>query len=128
MVTDPVADLLVRIKNANAMKRKSVVVPLSKMNQALLTLLAKEGYVGTFAQKGKSRFIEVELAYKNGAPAVSAHQRISKPSRRMYLGVRDIRPVRRGHGLLVLSTPKGVMTGRDAKRERVGGEVLFELW
>lgn len=128
MVTDPVADVLVRIKNANLMKRKSVLIPLSKMNQALLALLSKEGYVGAFAQKGKSRMFEVELAYKDGKPAVSAHKRISKPSRRMYLGVRDLKPVRRGHGLLVLSTPKGLMSGRDAKRERVGGEALFELW
>lgn len=128
MVTDPVADVLVRIKNASMMKRKNVLVPLSKLNHALLTLLAKEGYIGTFSQKGKSRTLEVELAYKEGRPAVQGHKRISKPSRRMYLGVRDLKPVRRGHGLLVLSTPKGLMSGRDAKRERVGGEALFELW
>lgn len=128
MVTDPIADFLIRIKNANQAGKSVVSTPASSLNEALAALLQKEGYIAGSSKKPKSRILEITLKYSGERPAVSGVRRISKPSRRLYMGVRDIRPVRRGHGLLVLSTPKGLLTGAGAKRERVGGEALFELW
>lgn len=127
MITDPIADLLVRIRNAGLVKKVSVVVPASKMTTAVATVLEKEGYLAGVAKK-KVGPMTLTLAYKNGQPVISGSKRISKPSRRMYMGVRDIKPVKRGHGLLVLSTPAGILTGKQAREKRVGGEVLFEIW
>lgn len=128
MVTDPIGDFLVRLKNASKVRRDSVLVPASNMNTELAKLLKKEGYIADFEKRPKRNALEVMLVYKEGVSAINDAKRISKPSRRMYMGVRDIKPVKRGRGILVLSTPKGLLTGRDATKERVGGEVLFELW
>ncbi len=126
MVNDPIADLLVRLQNASRVGKTSVSLPFSNLKMAIAGVLAKEGYTGMPDKKNHSLLIP--LSYKNGTPAITGVKRVSKPSRRMYMGVRDVRPIRRGHGLLVLSTPKGVMTGSQARTERVGGEVLFEIW
>lgn len=126
MVNDPISDLLVRLQNASRVGHSQVTVPFSRIKQDIATVLSKEGYVGATDKKNHS--LTIALSYKNGKPIITGTKRISKPSRRMYMGVRDIRPVKRGHGLLVLSTPKGVMTGAQARTERIGGEVLFEIW
>jgi small subunit ribosomal protein S8 len=126
MVTDPIADLLVRLQNASRVGHESVALPYSQMKHAVAKILSKEGYVGAVDKKGYQ--LVVNLKYAAGKPAIAGAKRISKPSRRMYLGVRDVRPVKRGHGLLVLSTPAGVITGAEAKQKRVGGEALFEIW
>ena len=112
------------------MARKSQMsVPFSQMKRSIAEVLAREGYVGDVDAKQKQNgSLTLSLVYKDGRPAISGIKRISKPSRRLYLGVRDVRPVKRGHGLLVLSTPAGIVTGREAKQKRVGGEVLFEIW
>lgn len=128
MVTDPIADFLVRLRNAGLSGKEVVTVPASNMAAALATLLEKEGYVKEVSKQRRNNSLTITLAYKNGRPAISGSRRISKPSRRMYLGVRDIKPVKRGHGLLVLSTPAGVLSGKEAREKRVGGEVLFEIW
>jgi small subunit ribosomal protein S8 len=128
MVTDPIGDFLVRLKNASRVGRTSILVPATNMNLELTNLLIKQGYVASFEKRPKRYALELTLVYRDGVPAVQDAKRISKPSRRMYMGVRDIKPVKRGRGILVLSTPKGLRTGKDAKAERVGGEVLFELW
>ncbi len=128
MVTDPIADFLVRLKNASKIGRTSVLIPQSKMNVELASVLKREGYVGDIEKRPKRRALEITLLYKDGTPAVRDAKRVSKPSRRMYMGVRDIRPVKRGKGLLILSTPKGILTGKEALTQRVGGEALFELW
>lgn len=127
MVTDPIADFLIRVRNAGLAQKEVVAIPASKMTAAVATVLEKEGYVAGIAKK-KGGPMTITLAYKNGRPVISGSKRISKPSRRMYMGVREVRPVKRGHGLLVLSTPKGIMTGKEAREQRVGGEVLFEIW
>lgn len=127
MTTDPIADFLVRVRNAGATGKESVVVPASNMVVALAQLLEKEGYIAGTTKK-KDGPLTITLAYKSGSPAISGSKRISKPSRRMYLGVRDIKPVKRGQGLLVLSTPAGVLSGKQAREKRVGGEALFEIW
>jgi small subunit ribosomal protein S8 len=126
MVNDPIADLLVRLQNASRVGKTAVSVPFSRIKADIAAVLSKEGYVGEADKKNHS--LMIALSYKNGQPAIQGMKRVSKPSRRLYFGVRDIRPVKHGRGLLVLSTPKGVMTGAQARAERVGGEVLFEIW
>lgn len=127
MVNDPIADLLVRLQNASRVGKPAVSLPFSKMKFAIAELLSKEGYVGEGVAK-KNHSLTIPLKYNGDRPAIEGAKRISKPSRRTYMGVRDVRPVKQGHGLMVLSTPKGVMTGLEAKQARVGGEVLFEIW
>jgi small subunit ribosomal protein S8 len=102
------------------------------MKLAVAEVLEREGYLSSVekpkSQPGKVEPLVVSLAFKGGKPAIQGVKRLSKASRRMYLGVRDIHSVKRGHGLLLLSTPKGIMTGKQAQEARVGGEVLFEIW
>ena len=126
MVTDPIADFLVRLQNASRARKTLVEVPFSSMKFAIAQILSREGYIGS-VEKQKTA-LSIPLLYKEGRPAISGVKRISKPSRRLYMGVRDVHPVKRGHGLLVLSTPAGVVTGKEAKQKRAGGEVLFEIW
>jgi small subunit ribosomal protein S8 len=126
MVNDPISDLLVQIQNASRVGKTSISLPFSKMKLAIADVLSKEGYVGTPDKKHYS--LTIPLTYKNGKSVITGVKRISKLSRRTYFGVRDVRPVRHGHGLLVLSTPKGIMTGAQARSQHVGGEALFEIW
>jgi small subunit ribosomal protein S8 len=130
MTTDPIGDLLVRLKNASQVRQVSATMPYSRMKAAVAEVLARNGYVGEVKEKGKtSRQLEVTLKYADtGRPAISGAKRVSKPSRRMYVGVHDIHPVKRGYGLVVLSTPQGVLSGKEAREKKVGGEILFEIW
>jgi small subunit ribosomal protein S8 len=128
MVTDPISDLLIRLQNASRVGHERVTLPASKMKAAIAEILVKEGYVSEVEKPKKSNHLSLALSYTKGKPAILGVKRISKPSRRVYLGVHDIHPVKHGHGLLVLSTPLGVMTGIDARRQKVGGEALFEIW
>ncbi len=130
MTTDPISDFLVRLQNASRVNKGSIEAPYSLMKHAIARVLEKEGYVANVSKKNNQLVVELKYLPTQGAhrPKITGVKRISKPSRRMYLGVRDIRPVKRGHGLLVLSTPKGVVSGKDAMVARVGGEVLFEIW
>lgn len=126
MVTDPIADLLVRLQNASRVGHDAVTLPYSQMKHAIAKILNKEGYIGDIEKKGHT--LVIALKYASGRPVIGGTKRISKPSRRMYLGVRDVKPVKRGHGLLILSTPAGILTGKEALTKRVGGEALFEIW
>lgn len=129
MVTDPISDFLIRLQNASMARKESVSIPFSQMKRSIAEILSREGYVGEVDAKLKNgNALTLALVYKEGRPAIQGVKRISKPSRRMYMGVRDVRPVKRGYGLLVLSTPAGILTGKEAKQKRVGGEVLFEIW
>ena len=129
MVTDPISDFLVRLQNASMARKAEVSIPFSQMKRSIAEILAREGYVGEVdAKSKKGSALTLSLVYKDGRPAIQGVKRISKPSRRMYMGVRDVRPVKRGYGLLVLSTPAGILTGKEARAKRVGGEVLFEIW
>ena len=99
------------------------------MKEAIAEVLEQEGYITGIDRKAKKEgVLSVTLADKDGAPVVQGVKRISKPSRRLYVGVRDIKAVKRGYGAVVLSTPAGVMSGKQAKIKNVGGEVLFEIW
>jgi len=128
MTTDPIADFLVRLQNASMVGKSRVAVPRSRIKLAIASILEREGYLTDVDKKEKGTFFSVSLAYKNNQPVFSGFKRVSKPSRRMYLGVRDVKPVKRGRGLLVLSTPAGILSGKEAQEKRVGGEALFEIW
>jgi small subunit ribosomal protein S8 len=129
MITDPIGDLLVRLKNASSVGHDRVTMPYSRMKAAVAEVLEREGYVVDVKEKAASRQLEIGLKYGgDGRPLISGTKRLSKPSRRLYTGMHDIRPVKRGHGLLVLSTPQGILSGKEAREKRVGGEILFEIW
>ncbi|MBI4118110.1 MAG: 30S ribosomal protein S8 [Parcubacteria group bacterium] len=127
---DPIADMLIQIKNGSLVRKESVLVPYAKFSQAVADVLVREGYLTAANKKGRKekKILELEIAYENGKPKVEDVQRLSKLSRRKYIGVHEIRPVRQGYGTLVLSTPKGVLTGEEARRQKVGGEALFKIW
>ncbi|HEY9582822.1 MAG TPA: 30S ribosomal protein S8 [Candidatus Paceibacterota bacterium] len=128
---DPIADMLIRIKNAGRARQESTVVPYSKLKFEIANVLLSEGYIKSFSVKGKKirKHLEIEIAYSaDASPRVSGADRVSKLSRRVYAGFNDIRPVKQGLGLLMLSTPKGIMSGKEARKLKVGGEVLFSIW
>lgn len=129
-MNDKIADMMIRIKNAGKAKLPSTVVPYSQLKLDIAQVLMKEGFIASIAKKGKKakKYLEIGLAYNAGEPKVHDAQRVSKVSRRVYYGYRDIRKVRSGYGLLVLSTPKGIMSGETARKEHVGGEPLFKVW
>lgn len=123
---DPVADALIRIKNGYLSGKQSVPVKFSKLILNLMKLLQKEGYVQSVEQK--DREIIVLLKYESRKPALSEVQRVSKPSLRVYKGVSKLPRVLSGLGIAIISTPKGLMTDRDARKQKVGGEVLALVW
>jgi small subunit ribosomal protein S8 len=130
-MTDVVGDFIIRLKNAGAVGKTSVSAPFSQFRQAIAEKLKSAGYITAYEKRGKKvrKTLEVTLKYRaGGAHAISGVKRISHPGQRMYRGVHDIKSVKYGHGALILSTPKGVLTDKEAKREKVGGEALFEIW
>ncbi len=118
------------MKNGGAVGKESVAFPYSKLKNAIAECLKKEGYVGSVAKKTKGGMplLEVGLIYVDKKPKIAQVERLSKQSRRVYYGVKNIHTVRSGSGLLVLSTPKGILSGKEARKEHVGGEVLFRVW
>ncbi len=131
MVGDPVGDLIVRLTNAGAIRKETVSVPFSAFKLAIVEKLKEAGFVGSVEKKGKKvrKTIDVVLKYDaSGKSVISGAKRISKPGRRMYRSVHEIHGVRYGQGALILSTPMGVLTDKEAKKAKVGGEALFEIW
>jgi len=122
--------MIISIKNAGAVNKPVVCIPYSKIKNAIALCLKKEGYVGEVTKKvkGGQNILEIGLVYVNNKPRIAEAVRISKQSRRVYLGMKEIHSVRNGSGLLVLSTPKGILSGKEARKEQVGGEALFKLW
>ncbi len=118
------------MKNGSLAGKESVFLPYSNMKNAIAECLKKEGYVANVAKKVKDEYpvLEVSLVYVEKKPKITEVERISKQSKRVYFGVKDIHKVRNGSGLLVLSTPKGILSGKDARKEQVGGEALFRIW
>lgn len=130
-MNDPIGDFIIRIKNAGSVKKDAVLVPFSKMKWAIAEVLSAKGFVGKIAKKskGSANFFSVELLYgSDGSPRVSDVKRISKPGRRIYEKAKEIKKFRRGFGLSIFSTPKGIMADMDAKHENLGGEFLFNIW
>ncbi len=131
MVSDTIGDFIVRLTNAGAIKKASVSVPYSAFKMAVAEKLKNLGFVTEVEKKGKKvrKTIDVVLKYSDaGEPAIQGVKRVSKPGRRLYKSTREIVPVRYGHGSLILSTPKGVLSDKEARKENVGGEALFEIW
>ena len=130
MLTDPVADLLTRIRNANSAGLEIVEAPASRLKANIARVLKDEGYIKNFrlVRSGNKHFLRVYLKYEEGLKAISGIRRESKPGLRKYVGVSDIPRVLNGAGTVILSTPKGVMSGRDAKRVRAGGELVCTIW
>lgn len=130
MVNDPIGDLLTQIKNAAMAHKKSVDLPYSKMKMALSKILVDEGYLLSAKQEGqipKARLL-LELSYKDKEPVLTDLKRISRPGMRLYSGASRIPLVVGGMGIAIISTPKGLMTGKTAREQRVGGELLCEIW
>lgn len=130
MVGDKISNLIIGLKNAYNAKHDVFVSPFSKLNVSILETLRKEGFIKDFDEKGKdlNKELEVSLKYENGAPAISDVQRVSKQSRRVYVSYKDLRPVKNGYGISVISTPEGVMSDKEAKNKKLGGEELFKVW
>ena len=118
------------MKNASLVNKDSVIFPYSKMKNAIAECLKKEGYVSEISKKVRKGqpMLEVGLVYVDKKPKITEVERISKQSRRVYFGMKDIHTVMNGKGLLVLSTPKGILSGKEARKEQVGGEALFKIW
>jgi len=130
-MTDPISDFLIRLKNASAVKKDNIFIPSSKIKLSIAELLHNKGYIESVVEKskGKTKLLNIKLLYdKDGIPAISGVKRISKPSRRMYKNAKNINKFRKGFGMSVFSTPKGLRADMDARREKVGGEMLFNIW
>jgi len=123
-------DLLIQIKNAQQAKKEFIRIPFSTNDMTIAELLAANGYVEHAVKKGRlpKRIIEIKMKYKDGKGMISTVKLVSKPSRRLYAGYRELSRVRHGYGMGVISTPQGIMTTREAKQKKVGGEILFEIW
>ena len=127
---DPISNMIIMMKNASLAGKEVVSFPYSKMKNTILGCLKKEGYISEFSKKSQKgeQVLEVKLIYTEGKPRIKETERISKQSRRVYFGMKDIHSIRNGAGILVLSTPKGILSGKEARKEQVGGEALFKMW
>jgi small subunit ribosomal protein S8 len=131
MMTDPVADMLTRIRNAVRVERPHVDVPLSKVKRGVAEVLKREGYIWDFEEipNEPSGHLRVHLKYgPNGERVIRHIRRVSKPGRRVYSGATSLKPVLNGLGIYVLSTSRGVVSDREARQRKLGGEVLCEIW
>jgi small subunit ribosomal protein S8 len=132
MQTDPISDMLTRIRNAASARHARVELPASKLKIEIARVLKEEGYISTYkvVEEAKTRkALRVFLKYTSDRRSViTGLRRISRPGSRRYLAVNEIRPVEGGLGISILTTPRGVMTGRLARKERLGGEILCEVW
>ena len=130
-ITDTIADLLTRIRNAASAKHDTVEIPASNMKKAICQILVDEGYINSFSvtEDGKQGIIKVVLKYGEGkTPVIKGLRRVSKPGLRIYSNVEELPKVMKGLGIAIISTSKGVMTDRQARKENVGGEVLAFIW
>jgi small subunit ribosomal protein S8 len=129
-LNDPVGDLITRIRNAQMRGRSKLTSPASTLRVRVLNVLKDEGYIRDFREIENEghKELEVELKYFEGAPAINEIQRVSKPGRRVYSSIKDLRLVRNGLGISIISTPKGVMSDNAARDANVGGEILCEVY
>jgi small subunit ribosomal protein S8 len=129
---DTISNMIITIKNGAAVKKAVVTIPYSKFKVAIAKSLLDAGYISGYEKKDRKKggsLLDITLAYKDsGKSAVTDVERLSKLSRRLYVGVKEIPTVRQGYGHVFISTPKGVLTGSKAKEEMVGGELLFKIW
>jgi small subunit ribosomal protein S8 len=129
-MTDPITDMLNQIKNGQAVKKAEVLVSLSKIKNEIADILSKEGFVGEVKKvaKGKVKSLKISLKYDNGVPAIAGFKRVSKPGQRIYEGFSEIKKVHGGYGISIVSTSKGLMTNKDARYKKLGGEIICQVW
>ena len=129
-VTDPLGDLLTRIRNGQRAKKDSVLSPASKLRIRVLDVLQREGYIRGYSdeQMGPAAGVRIELKYFEGQPAIKHVARVSKPGRRVYSGSQELPRVRNGLGITIVSTPRGVLSDAEAREQNVGGEILAEVF
>ncbi len=131
MMTDPIADMLTRIRNAVLVERQHVEMPLSKVKRGVAEVLKREGYIWDWKEVEQQPVSEIRIELKygpNGERVIQNLRRISKPGRRVYSKARDLRPVLNGLGISIISTSRGVVSDREARQRNLGGEVLCEVW
>jgi len=131
MMTDPIADMLTRIRNAVRIERPNVEMPLSKVKRGLADALKREGYIWDWQEVEAEPVSRLQLDLKygpNGERVIQHIRRVSKPGRRVYSRAKDLRPILKGLGICVLSTSRGVVSDREARQRNLGGEVLCEVW
>ena len=128
--TDPIADMFNRIRNAQAVLKETVDIPFSKLKYEIAKILKKEGFIEKLEKKGKkiTKSIEITLKYELKEPGIIGIKKISKSGQRVYSKIKKIRKVKEGYGISIISTPKGLMTNKDAKKEKLGGEIICEIW
>jgi small subunit ribosomal protein S8 len=129
-MTDPISDMLNRIRNAQAVFHPTVEIPFSNLKYEIAKILAKNGFIEKVEKKRRKvkKSIEITLKYENKTPAISGLKRISKPGQRIYSDFRKIKKVKGGYGIAIISTSKGLMTDKEARKQKLGGEVLCEIW
>ena len=127
---DPISDMLTIIRNAQAVRKETVNVPFSNLKYEIAKVLEKEGFLKKVGKQGKKtrKKIEIILKYDSGTPVISGLRRISKPGQRIYKKRREIKRVKGGYGKTIISTSKGLMTDREARKQKLGGEVICEVW
>lgn len=130
MVTDPISNMLTSIRNAQVVKHQIVEAPFSSLKYEIAKILQREGFVSKVEKKGRKtkRLIEIALKYTNGDPVISGIRKVSKPGQRIYVSAQKIRKVKSGYGIAIISTPKGLMTNKEARKQKLGGEVICEIW
>lgn len=127
---DPISNLIINIKNGSLARKESVIVPLSKFTESVTAALARKGYVKPGIVHGKKiqKTLEIGLIYIGNKARINGVKRLSKPSKRLYKGYSDIYPVKQGFGSTFVSTPKGIISDDEARKQKVGGEILFQIW
>ncbi len=131
MLTDPIADMITRIRNGGQARHKHVEIPESRLKREVARVLQEQGYISSFSSDGDPTkpMLTVEVRYNEGSePMIQGIQRVSRPSRRVYVGWQEIPKVRNGLGIAILSTPRGILTDQEAREAHVGGEILAEVW
>lgn len=130
MVNDPISDMFIRIKNAQAVKKTTVVMPASKLKESIAKVLVENKYVSSYERKSAKPcdFLELTLSYENKKPVISHLRRVSKPGLRRYSGPAEFPRPLSGHGLVIVSTTQGVMSGAQAQKAGIGGEIIATVW
>jgi len=127
---DPISDTLTRIRNAQAVKKDTVSIPFSNLKYRIAEILQAEGFIKKVERKGraKKRIIEITLKYDDKNPAIAGLKKVSKPGQRIYKTFKELKPPKSGLGIAIISTSKGLMTNKEARKQKLGGEVICEVW
>ncbi len=129
-MSDTISSMLTQIRNAQMAKKETVSIPYSDLKFEVARVLKENGFLKEAEKKGRKnkKKLEIVLKYQEGAPAISGIKKVSKPSQRIYKGCQEIRKIKAGYGISVISTSKGLMAGEEARKKRVGGEIICEVW